>query len=160
VQSTPTAHAPRLHVMASRAIVPPRSSRSWRSQTMSDGRTMDTDADTHRVDGQHPDTSAPTELDMHGTAAVLGISREAVRKRITRGTLPARKVAAFPPWRRFRFAGSRVAHGATSAPPHRPSDTRSTWRGKSAARRRAPCSRCRRWLRSWGTPHRPRPVCS
>jgi hypothetical protein len=54
---------------------------------------MDTHADTDQTDGQRPDASAPAELDMHGAAAVLGISPEAVRKRITRGTLPARKVA-------------------------------------------------------------------
>jgi hypothetical protein len=54
---------------------------------------MDVDADTQRTDGQHPDASTPAELDLHGAAVVLGISPEAVRKRISRGTLPARKVA-------------------------------------------------------------------
>ena len=54
---------------------------------------MDVDADTPRTDGQQPDASTPAELELHAAAVVLGISPEALRKRVSRGTIPARKVA-------------------------------------------------------------------
>src|SRR5215204_3727002 len=54
---------------------------------------MDADADTRRTDGVHPDTSTPAELELRAAAVVLGISPEALRKRVSRGTIPARKVA-------------------------------------------------------------------
>jgi hypothetical protein len=54
---------------------------------------MDADADNQSTDGQHPDTSTPAELELRAAAVVLGISPEALRKRVSRGTIPARKVA-------------------------------------------------------------------
>jgi hypothetical protein len=54
---------------------------------------MDAQADTHRTDGPHPDASTPAELELRAAAVVLGISAEALRKRVSRGTIPARKVA-------------------------------------------------------------------
>jgi hypothetical protein len=62
-------------------------------QPLADGRTMDVDADTRRTDGQQPDASTPAELELRAAAVVLGISPEALRKRVSRGTIPARKVA-------------------------------------------------------------------
>src|SRR5829696_550595 len=53
---------------------------------------MDADADTQRTDGQHPDASTPAELELRAAAVALGISPEALRKRVSRGTIPARKV--------------------------------------------------------------------
>lgn len=49
--------------------------------------------DTQRTDAPHPDTSTPAELELRAAAVVLGISTEALRKRIARGTIPARKIA-------------------------------------------------------------------
>jgi hypothetical protein len=54
---------------------------------------MDVDADTRRTDGAHPDASTSAELELRAAAVVLGISAEALRKRVSRGTIPARKVA-------------------------------------------------------------------
>jgi hypothetical protein len=55
---------------------------------------MDADADTQRTDGgAHPDTSTPVELELRAAAVALGISPEALRKRVSRGSIPARKVA-------------------------------------------------------------------
>jgi hypothetical protein len=54
---------------------------------------MDADADTRRTDGQHPDASTPAELELRSAAVALGISPEALRKRVSRGSIPARKVA-------------------------------------------------------------------
>jgi hypothetical protein len=53
------------------------------------------DADTSRTDDVDQDASTdsdPVEFDLPSAAEALGISPEAVRKRIARGTLPARKV--------------------------------------------------------------------
>jgi hypothetical protein len=54
---------------------------------------MDADADTERADGQHPAASTPAELELRAAAVALGISPEALRKRVSRGTIAARKVA-------------------------------------------------------------------
>jgi hypothetical protein len=54
---------------------------------------MDTDADRPRTDAPDPDTSTPAELELRAAAVVLGISPEALRKRVSRGTIAARKIA-------------------------------------------------------------------
>jgi hypothetical protein len=54
---------------------------------------MDAEADTQRTDGQHQDASTPAALELRAAAVVLGISPEALRKRVARGSIPARKVA-------------------------------------------------------------------
>jgi hypothetical protein len=51
---------------------------------------MDAGADTQRTEGQHPDASTPAELELRAAAVALGISPEALRKRVSRGTIPAR----------------------------------------------------------------------